>query len=181
MNQNSYYGAARDISMDRLRQIMKHLLAQNYLTQSDDGYAVLKLTEKSYDITVKGEQILLKLPKEKETVQHTNGVILKKQGVKSYRNRVASDNPELFEQLRSLRNEVARDLNVPAYVVFTDKSLLEMSTYLPASKAEMLEIHGVAQAKYERFGEEFMKVISEYKENMVETPVAPKARSKYKW
>ena len=57
------------------------------------------------------------------------------------------NNPELYEQLRLLRNRFAKELQVPAYVVFTDKSLKEMSTYLPVSRAELLEIQGVGQAK----------------------------------
>lgn len=162
MNHNSYYGTIRDISLERLRQIMKHLLAQGYLTQTDDGYAVLKLTEMSYDISVKGEQVLMKLPKEKEPMKQQSRVLLKPTTAAKNR-RTVSENPQLYEELRELRNKTARELHVPAYVVFTDKTLHEMSMYMPTDRDEMLAISGVAQAKYEKFGKTFSEVIRKYK------------------
>ncbi len=179
LNENSYYATATDISMDRLRQIVKQLLAKGYLNQTDDEYGLLKLTERSYDITVKGEQIMLKLPKEKETVTVERRVQLKTKS--SIGRRAASNNPQLYELLRSLRNETAKNMRVPAYVVFTDKTLQEMSTYLPVTRDEMLEISGVAQAKYEKYGELFMNVIREYKEQHEQEHKMPTARARIKF
>ena len=79
LNENSYYGTVTDASMDRLKQIVKQLLAKGYLNQTDDEYGLLKLTENSYDITVKGEQVMLKLPKEQEKVTVERRVQLKPQ------------------------------------------------------------------------------------------------------
>ena len=179
LNENSYYATATDISMDRLRQIAKQLLAKGYLNQTDDEYGLLKLTERSYDITVKGEQIMLKLPKEKEPVTVERRVQLKSKS--SIGRRAASNNPQLYELLRSLRNETAKNMKVPAYVVFTDKTLQEMSTYLPVTRDEMLEISGVAQAKYEKYGELFMNVIREYKEQHEQEHKMPTARARIKF
>jgi len=175
MNENSYYGTVTDITIERLRRIIKHLLAKGYLNQTDDEYAILKLTERSYEITVKGEQVFLKLPKEKLSASTPR--ITKAQAAK----RAASDNPELYERLRTLRNETARDLKVPAYVVFADKTLLEMSTYLPVTREEMLDISGVAQAKYEKYGELFMAAIREYKAQHEETHKLPTARARIRF
>lgn len=179
LNENSYYATATDISMERLRQIVKQLLAKGYLNQTDDEYGLLKLTERSYDITVKGEQIMLKLPKEKEPVTVERHVQLKTKS--SIGRRAASNNPQLYELLRSLRNETAKNMKVPAYVVFTDKTLQEMSTYLPVTRDEMLEISGVAQAKYEKYGELFMNVIREYKEQHEQEHKMPTARARIKF
>lgn len=179
LNENSYYATATDISMERLRQIVKQLLAKGYLNQTDDEYGLLKLTERSYDITVKGEQIMLKLPKEKEPVTVERRVQLKTKS--SIGRRAASNNPQLYELLRSLRNETAKNMKVPAYVVFTDKTLQEMSAYLPVTRDEMLEISGVAQAKYERYGELFMNVIREYKEQHEQEHKMPTARARIKF
>ena len=179
LNENSYYATATDISMDRLRQIVKQLLAKGYLNQTDDEYGLLKLTERSYDITVKGEQIMLKLPKEKEPVTVERSVQLETKS--SIGRRAASNNPQLYELLRSLRNETAKNMKVPAYVVFTDKTLQEMSTYLPVTRDEMLEISGVAQAKYEKYGELFMNVIREYKEQHEQEHKMPTARARIKF
>lgn len=76
--------------------------------------------------------------------------------------RKVSDNPELYEQLRLLRNRLAKDLQVPAYVVFTDKTLRQMSTYLPVTRDQMLDIEGVGQTKYEKFGKAFINEINKY-------------------
>ncbi len=92
--------------------------------------------------------------------------------------RTAFDNPELYEQLRALRNSLAKELQVPAYVIFTDKSLKEMSMYLPVSRTEMLEIQGVGQTKCDKFGQEFMNVISKFKEEHEVSPAKVYARAK---
>ena len=77
--------------------------------------------------------------------------------------RKAAENPELYERLRGLRNSLAKELHVPAYCVFTDKTLKEMSMYLPTSKDAMLAILGVGQTKYDKFGKAFTEEIAQYK------------------
>lgn len=75
----------------------------------------------------------------------------------------ATENPELYERLRALRNSLAKELHVPAYAVFTDKTLKEMSMYLPTSQDAMLGISGVGQTKYDKFGKAFSEEIEQYK------------------
>lgn len=182
MNENSYYGTIRDVSMERLRQIMRFLLTKGYLMQTDDGYAVLKLTESSYNLTVKGEMLLMKLPKEKMAAALQEGTMRKLEKAQAGKaRRPMPEHPDLYEKLRALRNETARAMHVPAYVVFTDRTLLEMSGYLPVTKEEMLAITGVAQAKYEKYGEQFIAVIQEYKQEHGEEIQAPTARAKIRF
>lgn len=181
MNENSYYGTIREVSQKRLREIIRFMLTRGFLAQTDDGYAVLKLTENSYQLTIKGDQLLMKLPKETTTVMLESG---KKNLVKAQVNsarRIMADNPQLYERLRELRNETARAMHVPAYVVFTDRTLLEMSGYMPVTREEMLAITGVAQAKYEKYGEQFMAIIKGYKEEHGEKVSAPKAKAKIRF
>ena len=63
---------------------------------------------------------------------------------------------ELFERLRALRMEIATTNNIPPYVVFSDKTLRELAVEQPKSRRQMLEIHGVGEVKFERYGEEFL-------------------------
>jgi len=63
---------------------------------------------------------------------------------------------DLFERLRTLRKEIATTNNIPPYVVFSDKTLRELAIVQPQSRREMLEIHGVGEVKFERYGEEFL-------------------------
>ena len=73
----------------------------------------------------------------------------------------------LFEKLKTLRTEEAKRLHVPPYVVFGDKTLIQMARHLPKTPDAFLEIHGVARKKLEQFGEQFIQVIREYvDENM---------------
>lgn len=92
--------------------------------------------------------------------------------------RASSHNPELYDKLRLLRNSMAKQMQVPAYVIFTDKTLMEMSTYLPVNRDEMLQISGVGVTKYEKFGREFMDLIKEYRSGHDDDHRPPQARAK---
>jgi ATP-dependent DNA helicase RecQ len=68
---------------------------------------------------------------------------------------------ETFEALRKLRSTIAHEASVPAYIVFSDKTLRELSSYLPQDKAHMLAINGIGEVKYERYGEQFLDLCKE--------------------
>ena len=68
---------------------------------------------------------------------------------------------DIFEQLRGLRKEIAQTNNIPPYIVFSDKTLKELSIELPKNKKQMLEIHGIGEVKFERYGDEFLDLIEE--------------------
>jgi len=67
----------------------------------------------------------------------------------------------IFEKLRSLRTEIAEEKNIPPYIVFSDKTLKDLSVKLPESKEDMLAVHGIGEVKYERYGEQFLTLIGE--------------------
>ncbi|CAH1693655.1 ATP-dependent DNA helicase RecQ [Hyphomicrobiales bacterium] len=71
-----------------------------------------------------------------------------------------SDN-DLFQALRQKRMELARAQNVPPYVIFHDKTLIELAAARPASRAEMANVPGIGEAKLERYGSAFLAVIAE--------------------
>lgn len=75
---------------------------------------------------------------------------------------VSGGDRPLLEALKELRRDLAKAQNVPAYVVFADRSLMEMAANKPRSLAQMREIHGVGQAKLDRFGAAFLAVINEF-------------------
>jgi len=66
---------------------------------------------------------------------------------------------DLFEQLRELRQSIAKSEDVPAYVVFGDKTLKEMAAKSPQSKAEMLDVSGIGEVKFERYGVQFLELL----------------------
>jgi ATP-dependent DNA helicase RecQ len=69
---------------------------------------------------------------------------------------------ELLAELKTLRSSLSQARNVPAYVVFSDRSLLDMAKTRPASEAEFANIHGVGQAKLKKFAAPFLAVIAEH-------------------
>lgn len=66
-----------------------------------------------------------------------------------------------FDQLRELRKEIATENRVPPYVIFSDKTLKELSNTMPTTKAEMLAVHGIGEVKFERYGRAFLARIKE--------------------
>ncbi|MEI6627378.1 MAG: HRDC domain-containing protein, partial [bacterium] len=71
-------------------------------------------------------------------------------------------NSGLFEELKRVRKQEAQRLNVPAYIVFGDKALHEMVTYLPQTEEDFLKINGVGSKKLSQFGKIFMLAIRQY-------------------
>ncbi len=67
----------------------------------------------------------------------------------------------LFERLRALRREIASEQGVPAYVVFADRSLMDMAARRPRTREQFLECHGVGLAKLEKYGDAFLAAIGE--------------------
>ena len=80
------------------------------------------------------------------------------------------DDHELFEQLRQRRKEVAQERGVPPYVIFTDKTLLEMANRKPMTPEDMLKISGVGERKMETYGTAFLELITEYVMATVDEP-----------
>jgi ATP-dependent DNA helicase RecQ len=68
---------------------------------------------------------------------------------------------DIFDKLKSLRREMAQAKNIPPYIIFSDKTLKELSNKLPRTKDDMLMIHGIGEVKFERYGEEFLDLIEE--------------------
>jgi len=69
----------------------------------------------------------------------------------------------LLDALKALRSKLAKAQNVPAYVVFSDRTLVELATHRPASPAAMREIHGIGDAKLERYGTAFLDVVRSHR------------------
>jgi ATP-dependent DNA helicase RecQ len=72
-------------------------------------------------------------------------------------------NKELFEQLRILRKTMADKADVPPFVVFSDKALMEMAAVMPTDTQEFLSIHGVGAHKLDKYGTDFMEEIKAFK------------------
>jgi ATP-dependent DNA helicase RecQ len=146
----SVYGVGKDRPKEEWMHYIKELLHYNYLQQSGGEYPVLKLTEKSEAVLFKNEKVYLSAP-----VQ----VTIAKEPVIYQQH---SYEKELFEQLKGLRNKIAHEENVPAYLIFSDSTLLDLATYLPLTHSDLPKISGFGAFKIERYGRPFLELIQDY-------------------
>ncbi|OUN28260.1 DNA helicase RecQ [Blautia sp. An81] len=164
LEENLHYGELNKTTNARIRQIINDLLVKDYLVLTSGDYPVLKLGEKGRDF-LKGEKpetVVLKLPRQQEKEESRP----KKQ--KAKRNE-ETKYPQLFEMLRQKRYQMAQEAHIPPYIIFSDKTLREMSSYLPVTREEMLEINGVGNNKYQKYGKVFSDIIKEFiEENHIE-------------
>ncbi len=164
LNTSPYYGVLKERTVIRIRQIIQDLLVRGYLYLTTDGYPVLKVDKQGRALVKDSvtEAIILKLPKEEDKSLGKESTLKKGTKAASKKVVIEASNPQLFERLRQLRYEIAQKEHMPPYIIFSDKTLTEMSSYLPKTKEAMLAIHGVGTNKLEKYGESFLRLIQEY-------------------
>ncbi|MCQ2969781.1 MAG: helix-turn-helix domain-containing protein, partial [Clostridium sp.] len=141
LNELSTYGIMKEYSKDNLTEFINTLIALGYLNYGGE-YPIVSLNNNSIEI-VKG----------KRTVW-----------IREHKINKASfmiDN-ELFEILRVLRHDIAVDEKIPPYMVFGDSTLKEFSSRMPINKEQMLEVNGVGEIKFCKYGNKFIEKILEY-------------------
>ncbi len=143
----SVYGIGADRSKLIWQNIVDRLYDIDAIYQGE--HRRIKLTKKAKAI-LKGEQ---------EVEIEQERLIDKRLKEKKGEREIAKD--EKFEAFRSLRARLAKEANLPAYIIFSDKTLLELSSFLPQNRAQMLAINGIGEVKYERYGEEFLQLSKE--------------------
>ena len=151
------YGRMKDTPRETLERLLAQLLEDGYLVQSDDQYAVLHIGDISP--LKAGGQVLVKLPPQREPEQAR----APKPKRRSPMDALTSAGLELFNQLRQLRFDTAQREGLPPYVVFGDKSLVDMCLRAPRRAEDMLGIYGMGERKYEKYGAAFFAVIDAYR------------------
>lgn len=152
----STYGIGRDYSKTAWQTLARQLVQQGLLRQ-DDEFGSLALTAQALPV-LKGET-----PFMASALAAVETVKISAPAKK--RELLANADETLFELLRRKRKELADEQNLAPYMVFSDKSLIEMSTLKPQSRAEFLTIYGVGEAKWQRYGEQFLYWIKQYRED----------------
>ncbi|MDX9865232.1 MAG: DNA helicase RecQ, partial [Anaerolineaceae bacterium] len=145
----STYGIGGELSQKQWMHLSRQLLQMGYLEQAGE-YRTLRLTEEARTVlrnrtTIKGKLL------EDAVAARTES-----------RPEALAYDHELFARLRAKRKALADDANVPPYVIFPDRTLVEMSAYFPRSRESLLTMNGVGQVKLERFGAAFLGVIHAY-------------------
>ncbi|HEX6387210.1 MAG TPA: DNA helicase RecQ [Anaerolineae bacterium] len=142
----STYGIGRDFSKKEWQHLARQFIEQGLLTQ-DMEHGSLRLTAKAYAV-FKGEPVMGLLPEQRAQIARPRAYPV--------------HDPALFETLRAKRHELATASNIPPYVIFSDRSLVEMATYFPQSRAAFGTIYGVGEAKLAKYADHFLPLIREY-------------------
>lgn len=161
LDENSKYGVLAAESIARIRQIINEMLVYGYLEMTDDEYPVLSVA----DITKIDDnwKFEIKIPKEVEKEKEERKIQTKKRKKAGAVAALAEGDTDLFEALRALRRTIASEQKIPPYMVFSDKTLVHMSTMKPSNDEEMLEVNGVGEHKLQKYGERFLNEIQKYK------------------
>lgn len=153
LNETPYYESGKDTPVYQLRQVLNHLILQGYLLLTDDEYPILQLTERSAEISQGDVLVVMKVAKEQKREKKP-----KKEKIGGNLADVQIDR-NLFERLRALRLEIAKEERVPPYIVFSDKTLIHMCQLMPKTKEDMMQVSGVGEMKFAKYGQRFLEAI----------------------
>lgn len=158
MDDNPHYGELAKVPAHKLRQVLNYLLLNEYLAVTNDSYAIVKLTAQSDAVLEEGSSVVMKMAKEQERPAKEKKEKKRGKGIAEGVEFTEADET-LFEKLRALRTEIAKEERVPPYMVFSDKTLTHMCILKPQTKEQMLSVSGVGEFKYEKYGERFLNVL----------------------
>ena len=152
------FGVGKEFSKNEWRSIFRQLHAAGIIEQDMASYGRWTMTQAGRAV-LKGHA---KLSLRKDALKPAG----RKERAKAAREALGEGSEadqSLFEALRRCRSSLAKAQGVPAYVVFADRTLLEMARLRPKTLAEMSAVHGVGEAKLKQYGETFLTVIREGK------------------
>ena len=149
------YGVLESSNKNLLRRLIEELLLEGYIDTGE--YQVLKLGDISR-LKNTETKVLVKITDEDKMAKRKEKPKKNKKGMDS----LTSAGFKLFDKLKELRLEIARAEKIPPYIVFNDKTLIDMCAKMPTTKSDMLNVSGVGENKYGKYGERFIAVIKEY-------------------
>ena len=150
------YGVLAGTNKNLLRRLIEQLVLEGYLRVGD--YQVLKLGDIS-GLKNPEASVYIKITDEDKQPEKAAKTKKKAKSVET----LTSSGYKLFERLKKLRLEIAREESMPPYIIFSDKTLIDMAAKMPASKPEMLDVSGVGENKFAKYGERFLEAIEEYR------------------
>ena len=155
------FGLGQDYNPDHWGAVIRQALLSGYLYKEIENYGVLRLTDAGRNFIKNPKTFVIVLDRQfsDEDIPMDNAP--------------AGDalDPILFKMLRTLRGQVARENNVPPYVIFQDPSLEAMATVYPQTEEELVNIPGVGAGKVKRYGKQFCELIKKHcEENEIERP-----------
>jgi ATP-dependent DNA helicase RecQ len=159
------FGAGKEEGENLWRSLLRQAMLDNFLSKDIDNYGLLKLTEKGHDFIDNPYSIRFVLNKPMEAGDDEESEDGPKHGGTAL-------DTQLLQMLKDLRKKLAKQKNLPPFVIFQDPSLEEMCTHYPVSTDELKQISGVGAGKAAKFGGPFIELIKKYVEdNDIDRPV----------
>ena len=166
MENNEFFGAGGDHEEKYWTAVIRQALVHKLLIKDIENYGVLKITKEGKDFIKKPYSIMLVKDHDYDSADDEESEALAMGMSKD-----SGTDRTLFTMLKDLRKTIAKQNNLPPFVIFQDPSLEDMAIQYPITKEEMTQIAGVGAGKAEKFGEPFIKLIKEYvEENEITRP-----------
>ena len=146
------YGSGKDVSKEDWFRYLKELITAGYLEQTGSEYPIIGVTEKGFVALEENEKVFFVKTISSAPAREKKETALSE---KPYEK-------ELFDKLRIIRSNWAKQENVPAYIIFSDATLIELATYLPQTEQEIMKISGFGNIKFARYGKAFLNVVVTY-------------------
>jgi ATP-dependent DNA helicase RecQ len=148
----STHGIGKDKTLDEWKMLGRSLLHQGLLAESNDGYRILKLNKRSWEILRKQLAVTIAIKNE-----------IKSSDKNHYNSRKA-EAEVLYDKLRMLRKQIADLQSIAPYVIFADSTLKLIAQLQPKNKTEFAKISGVNPHKLEQYGEKFLSLIQDFRQ-----------------
>ena len=149
------YGALSDRSEGELRMLIDRMVLEGYIVRTEGAYSVLQMGD--IEALRSGDaRVVVRMPKKKAPAAKSKGA--RKRSTDS----LTGAGYRLFERLRALRLVIAKEEGMPPYIVFSDKTLIDMCVRLPRSEQEMLAVSGVGTNKFHKYGQRFLDEIGAF-------------------
>ncbi|MGL4404099.1 MAG: DNA helicase RecQ, partial [Fusobacteriaceae bacterium] len=150
LDKQSTYGALKEKTSQDIKLIIDYMIGNEFIEATQGKYPVLRLTGKSYTFIRAQEQLFMKIQDIDSSLKKTS-----KKAKKNTKNNISliPGGQNLFRILAKYRSETASIYKVPPYVIFSDKTLVEICNYKPRKKNELLQINGMGEIKFEKYGD----------------------------
>ncbi len=149
------YGALPDINETMLRELIAVMLRQGFLNQTEGRYPVLMLGDYQR-LKDKNTKVMVRLPRSSRAERKDRRLNSNEQ--------LGQEGFDLYNALSRLRLELAREGNIAPYMIFANKTLVNMCLALPENENEMLLVSGVGKKKLESYGKAFIDCIADYRQ-----------------
>ena len=160
-DRNAVFGMLGNFSLSEVRDMVRQCIDDGYLEQSDGKYPVVSLTADGRQAMGGHKRIV----QQKRVVEEIPTAIPKRRQKRSAGTFDEEALRPLFDTLRAVRRDLAKDENIPPFVIFSDATLWDMAALKPSSLDAMGDIKGVGSFKLHKYGRSFVSAIQSYMNN----------------